>query len=89
MPINVLIRETLSAPSDSHARAISAISVTLGESFTIIVLWYTSRTALTILEAPLTLVPKAIPPFFTLGQLILTSIAGIPSSASNFSAHAA
>ena len=38
IPISVLISDTLSAPSASTARAISAISVTLGESFTISVL---------------------------------------------------
>ena len=39
MPIRVLMSDTLSAPSASTARAISAMSVTLGESFTINVLW--------------------------------------------------
>ena len=35
MPMSVLMSDTLSAPSASTARAISAMSVTLGESFTI------------------------------------------------------
>ena len=38
IPINVLIRETESAPAASAAKAISVIDVTLGESFTIRVL---------------------------------------------------
>ena len=39
IPINVLINDTESAPSSSQARAMLAMSVTLGESFTIMVLW--------------------------------------------------
>ena len=35
IPSNVLINDTLSAPLSSAARAISVISVTFGESFTI------------------------------------------------------
>ena len=38
IPIKVLMSDTESAPSASTARAISAMSVTLGESFTIKVL---------------------------------------------------
>ena len=38
MPISVLMSETLSAPSASQARAMSAMFVTLGESFTMSVL---------------------------------------------------
>ena len=39
VPMSVLMRLTASAPAASTARAISAMSVTLGESFTISVLW--------------------------------------------------
>ena len=39
IPMIVLMSDTLSAPSASQALAISAISVTLGESFTMSVLW--------------------------------------------------
>ena len=38
IPIKVFMSETESAPSASTARAISAISVTLGDSFTMSVL---------------------------------------------------
>ncbi len=38
MPMSVLISDTLSAPSASQARAISVMSVTLGDSFTMRVL---------------------------------------------------
>ena len=89
MPINVLMSDTLSAPSASHARAISAMSVTLGESFTISVFLYRSRTALTTLAAPSHEVPNAIPPCFTLGQEMFSSMAGIFSSASTRAAHSA
>ena len=39
MPIRVLMSDTASAPSASQALAMELTSVTLGESFTIIVLW--------------------------------------------------
>jgi len=80
IPRKVLTRETASAPAPSTARAISAISVTLGESLTIRVLSYTSRTASVTATADGQLTPKAMPPSFTLGQEIFSSIAEIPSS---------
>ena len=72
--------DTLSAPAPSAARAISVMSVTFGESFTIRVLWYTLRTALTTSAAPCAETPKAIPPCFTFGQEMFSSIAGMFSS---------
>ena len=80
IPNNVFIKETLSAPDASAARAISVISVTLGDNFTINVFLYTSRTAFTTSEQPLAETPKAIPPCFTLGQEMFNSMAGILSS---------
>ena len=84
IPSNVLISETASAPSPSTAFAISVISVTLGDSFTIRVLFHTSRTAFVTSAAEQAEVPNAIPPSFTFGQEILSSIAGIFSRATNF-----
>ena len=80
IPSSVLISETLSAPAPSTARAISVMSVTFGESFTISVFLYALRTALTTSAAPRAVTPKAIPPCFTFGQEIFSSMAGIFSS---------
>ena len=77
IPSRVLIRDTLSAPEASAARAISVMSVTLGDNFTISVFLYTLRTAFTTSEHPHAETPKAIPPCFTLGHEIFNSIAGI------------
>ena len=52
IPISVLMSESESAPSSSQAFAIEAMSVTLGESFTMSVLLYRARTAFTTLAAP-------------------------------------
>ena len=89
IPISVLMSETESAPSASTARAMSAMLVTLGESFTISVLSYTLRTAFTTLAAPSQVTPKAIPPSFTLGQEMFSSMAGIFSSSFTRAAHSA
>ena len=75
-------------PSASTALAISVISVTLGDSFTMSVLGYTLRTAFVTRAAETADVPKAIPPSFTFGHEILSSMAGIFSRAISFSAHA-
>ena len=74
MPIIVLISETASAPSDSTAFAISEISVTLGDSFTMTVPSNDFLTARVTDAAPSHVVPKAIPPCLTLGQDMLTSM---------------
>ena len=67
----------------------SAMFVTLGESLTMSVLWYAFLTARTTLSAPLHVTPKAMPPSFTFGQEIFSSMAGIRSSASMRAAHSA
>ena len=77
IPSRVLIRETESAPSLSTAKAISCILVTLGDNFTIKCFLYTRLTAFTTSAAEAQLVPKAIPPSFTLGQEIFNSMAGM------------
>ena len=89
MPMRVLMSETLSAPSASTARAISAMSVTLGESFTMSVLSYTCRTARTTLAAPSQVTPNAMPPLFTLGQEMFSSMPGMAGSAAMRAAQAA
>ena len=58
------------------------MSVTLGLSFTNTGLRVTSFTAAVTSAAALALVPKAIPPSWTLGQEMLTSIMSMPSQAS-------
>ena len=65
--------ETPSAPAASHAFAISAISVTLGESFIIIGLSVDFLTAFVTAAAFSALVPKASPPPWTLGHDIFIS----------------
>ena len=80
IPMMVLMSDTESAPSASAALAISAMEVTLGDSFTIRVLGYTERMALVTSAAPLVVVPNAIPPSLTLGHEIFTSIAFTLSS---------
>ena len=74
IPKRVLISDTASAPSDSQARAISAMSVTLGDSFIITGLFVAERTIFVISAAPEQDTPNAAPPAFTLGQEMLTSI---------------
>jgi len=79
MPRSVLISETASAPPASTALAMTVISVTLGESLTISGRSVTARTASVTFCAIFGSVPKATPPFLTLGQEILISRALIPS----------
>ena len=52
IPNRVLIKDMLSAPALSTARAISVISVTLGDSLTMRLFLYTERTAFTTSSAP-------------------------------------
>ena len=80
IPKNVFTSDTASAPSASTARAMSAMSVTFGDNFTISVLSKAPRAALTTCAAPEHDVPKAIPPCLTLGHEMLSSIAWILSS---------
>ena len=77
MPSRVLMSETLSAPSASTAQAIEAMSVTLGESFTIIVRGHARRQARVTAAAPSQVVPKAMPPCLTFGQEMFISTAGM------------
>ena len=77
------MQEMLSAPASSTLRAMSAISVTLGESLTITCLCGArSRTAAVTAAASLGSWPKRTPPSLTLGQETLTSSAATPSSPS-------
>ena len=71
--VNVLIRDTASAPPASTALAISVISVTLGLNFIITGCLATFFTAFVIRSAEAGTCPKAIPPSFTLGQDMLIS----------------
>ena len=89
IPINVLIRLTESAPASSTLRAMSATFVTFGDSLTIKVLSYALRTAFTTAEAPSAVTPKAIPPCFTFGQDMFSSMAGMRSSSLMRAAHSA
>ena len=73
IPVSVLISDITSAPPASAALAISAMSVTFGVSFMItgcFAIFFTSRV---ICSTPEGLVPKEMPPSFTLGQEILIS----------------
>ena len=79
------MRETLSAPADSTALAISVMLVTLGESFTISGFLVAFRTAAVIISALSQCTPNAAPPFFTLGQEMFNSII-CTSVSSSFSA---
>jgi len=70
---NVLISDTESAPPSSTARAISQISVTLGESLQLeFYICFTNGAC--SLFAEWQFVPKAIPPCLTLGQEIFSSM---------------
>ena len=82
IPVKVLIIEIASAPFASADFAISAISVTLGLSFTIRGFLQWSRTYFVMLATLSQDVPKATPPLLTLGQLMLSSIISISVSLS-------
>jgi len=64
------------------------MSVTFGDNFTINVLGKTLRTCRVTSAADWQEVPNAIPPSFTLGQEIFSSMAGILSRLASFSAQA-
>ena len=87
MPVSVLIMETASAPALSAASAISEISVTFGESFTISGFLQCARTAFVMSSTPAQLVPNCTPPCFTFGQEMFISIMSMSVSFS-FSAMA-
>ena len=87
MPVSVLIMETASAPALSAASAISEMSVTFGESFTISGFLQCARTAFVMSSTPAQLVPNCTPPCFTFGQEMFISIMSMSVSFS-FSAMA-
>ena len=80
IPRMVLMRLTPSPPPASTAFAISTMSVTFGESFTITGLSVTLRTALVTCSTTFGSIPKAIPSHSTFGQDTLTSKPAIPST---------
>ena len=73
MPISVLIRLRPSAPASAQALAMATMSVTLGDSFMITGLVVTAFTARVTSAAQAGSVPKLMPPWWTLGQEMLTS----------------
>ena len=86
MPSKVLIIDKASAPPFTAAFAITTISVTLGESFTIRGEEVTFLTFLTSSSVILGSVPKVIPPFSTFGQEMFISRAAISVMSFNLSA---
>ena len=80
MPRMVLMRLTPSPPPASTAFAISTMSVTFGESFTITGLSVTLRTALVTCSTTFGSTPKAMPSQATFGQDTFTSSPAIPST---------
>ena len=73
IPVNVLIKDSASAPPASAAFAISVISVTFGLSFIITGCLATFFTSFVIASTAFGSWPKAIPPCFTFGQEMLIS----------------
>ena len=73
MPMSVLMSEMASAPADSAARAISAISVTLGVSLTMSGRAVASRHMPTTFSTDSTCVPMVMPPASTFGHEMFTS----------------
>ena len=76
------MQDSASAPASSAARASTAMSVTLGESFGITGRRVALRTAATTSWVIRGSPPKAMPPFFTLGQEMLTSRPAMPAAPS-------
>ncbi len=83
MPLRVFIIERASAPLSMAARAVSDMSVTFGESFTISLALFTSlRIVLTSFASRLGSVPNSSPSE-TLGQDTLSSSPAIDSISSS------
>src|SRR4030042_1225315 len=80
MALKVLTREMASAPSSSVILAREAISVTLGDNFTMRGNWVDFLTARTRRYVILGSEQKAIPPCFTLGQEMFISSPEIPGT---------
>ena len=81
--------EIASAPAPSTARAITVISVTLGDSLTISGSFVAARTARTTSSARRGSVPNATPPSLTFGQEMLSSMPARPSTPSRRAASSA
>ena len=73
IPNRVLMRQMPSAPASAQALAISAMSVTLGESFMKTRFFVTAFTVRVTSAAALGSEPKFFPPAWTLGQEMFTS----------------
>ncbi len=72
--VNVFIKLSASAPASIAARAITLMSVTEGDSFTINTLSLAAFLTADVISVTIFgSVPKLIPPFSTLGQLIFSS----------------
>ena len=82
MPRQVLIRAMASLPPASAARAIAAMSVTLGVSLAITGTLHALRTPATTASHIAGSVPKSTPPL-TLGQEIFSSRASTPGRPSS------
>ena len=72
--------ESASAPADSAARAISAISVTFGDSLTISGFFALALAAETTSSTIFGWVPNAMPPHFTFGQEMFISMRSTSAS---------
>ena len=80
MPSRVLMSESASAPADSAARAISAMSVTFGDSLTMSGFFAFAFAAETTSSTIFGCVPKAMPPHFTFGQEMFISMRSTSAS---------
>ncbi len=89
MPRRVFISEMASAPASSTARAMAAMSVTLGDNLTMSGSWECCLTKVVTLDAAMVHAPKAMPPVLTFGQEMLTSSALTPATLSRRAASAA
>ena len=76
------MRDTASAPAASTALAMTVISVTFGDNFTMTGFFVCVLTCSVTAAAALGSVPNTMPPSLTLGQEILTSSPATPSTSS-------
>ena len=83
MPRTVLMTASASAPAPSTSRAISAMSVTFGESLTINGLLVTARAASVAARARCGSQANVSPSLPTLGHEMFNSIASISSRAAS------
>ncbi len=80
MPVTVLITARASVPASMQRRALSAMSVWLGESLVISGLAVAARSAATTWADISGSLPKTAPPALTLGQEMLISTAATGES---------